>query len=98
MSWRLSTSWSPEGAIKVYKKLLTIIFTKLEIVSWLSFGSLELDCRRDWISIEFRLEMEGVEKALLLNSRMPSRMMLLEVSFWMWIVSLNVGLCQRDKM
>ena len=35
--------------------------------------------------------MEGVEKALLLNSLMPSLMMLLEVSFLMWIVSLGVG-------
>ena len=42
-------------------------------------------------STEFLLEMEGVEKALLLNSLMPSLMMLREVSFLMWMVSLRVG-------
>ena len=40
--------------------------------------------------MEFLLVMEGVEKALLLNSLIPSLMILRELSFLMWIVSLKV--------
>lgn len=48
-------------------------------------------------STEFLLEMEGVEKALLPNSLMPSLMILRELSFLIWIVSLRV-LIRFDKI
>ena len=64
--------------------------TKLEIVSWLLFFCSSDDDCLVVISREFLLEMEGVEKALLPNSLMPSLIMLREVSFLMWIVSLDV--------
>ena len=44
------------------------------------------------ISSEFLLEIEGVEKALLLNSLMPSLIMLREVSFFIGIVSLSFSI------
>ena len=64
-------------------------FTKLAIVSWLfCFCSSVEDCL-EVISSEFLRLRDGVEKALLLNSLMPSLMILREVSFLMRIVSLS---------